>query len=59
MIKTEERIATIEDWYAKLDRPCQSMWTDWGNPLCNKQGQCFILNENFACPEGRILKKIL
>ena len=59
MIKTKERIATIEDWQNKLNKPCQSMRTDWGNPLCRIQGQCFILNENFACPEGRILKKIL
>ena len=57
MIKTKERIATIEDWYAKLDRPCQSMWTDFGNPMCRIQGQCLILNENYACPEGRILKE--
>jgi len=57
--KTEERIATIEDWQNKLNKPCQSMWTDFGNPMCRIQGQCFLRNKNFTCPEGRILKKIL
>ena len=57
--KTEERIATIEDWQNKLNKPCQSMWTDFGNPMCRIQGQCFLKNKNFTCPEGRILKKIL
>lgn len=51
------REATREDWQNKLDKPCQSMLTDWGNPLCNKQGRCFILNDNFTCPEGRVLKE--
>jgi len=50
-------IATVEKWYAKLDKPCQSMWTDFGHPMCRKQYQCFILNENLTCPEGRILKE--
>ena len=59
MIKTKERIATIEDWQNKLNKPCQSMWTDFGNPMCRIQGQCFLRNKNFTCPEGRILKKIL
>lgn len=51
------RIATQEDWYSRLDKPCQSMWTDFGEPRCSKQFACFILNDSFTCPEGRTLKE--
>ena len=53
----EQTIATLEDWYAKLDKPCKSMRTDFGEPRCAKQFSCFILNDSFTCPEGRILKE--
>ncbi len=41
LVLKDQRIATLEDWYSKLDKPCQkscqSMWTDFGEPQCSKQ----------------------
>lgn len=52
-------VATVKDWYAKLDKPCQSMWTDFGHPMCRKQLGCFLIDKNnlMTCPEGRVLKE--